>query len=532
MGFDFHLFGDDNLSEAFVDWLVDEQWVDINTHFVRLWEYYQNQMYKSGTVLGLDGRVNESGRNYIQGQESGLPSRITGVVYSGSVGAAAGRAVRDIKRKEVVIENDISWRINAMVDFLFGKQVDFVSKAPEARKRREIEKILRAVFEADAQAGFFQNMAVLGSVYGFVDCIVRPGEEFFIGSKGRGVGAADSKQTSGTSDSSFQKPGKSLGSILQSASHICLELIEAPRALPILDENDYRKINYYVQNFYQRQNSVNTKGGFLSRLFGGDGVGDKRRKVMVTEVIGPRFWQRYEDKELVWEGENILGMVPVVHVQNVAQPYYYEGISDVDQLIGLQDELNTRLSDRANRITFQSFKMYLAKGVEGFEDKPVSPGRMWCTDNIDASIEQFGGDSSAPSEDSHITEIREAMDKVSGVTPVVAGILKNKLGNLTSGVALKMTFMGMLARAARKQFTYGQGLRQICEMILHLLDVCDVYHTEAEDRKIEVLFPNPLPENTMEKLQEAQIKKDLGVPREQVLRELGYEMVSELDAAE
>ncbi len=532
MGFDFHSFGDGNLSEAFVDWLVDEQWVDINTHFVRLWEYYQNQMYEAGRAVGLDSEINESSRNYIQGQELGLPARITGVVHSGAVGAPLGRAVRDIKRKEVVIENDISWRINAMVDFLFGKTVDFVSKAPEARKRREIEKILRAVFEADAQAGFFQNMAVLGSVYGFVDCIVRPSEELLIGSKGRGLEAADPKQTLGTSDSSSQKPGKSMDSILQLASGICLELIEAPRALPILDENDYRKINYYVQNFYQQQNSVSTKGGFLSRLLGGKSIGEKRQKIMVTEVIGPKVWQRYEDKELVCEGNNILGVVPVVHVQNVAQPYYYEGMSDVDQLIGLQDELNTRLSDRANRITFQSFKMYLAKGVEGFEDKPVSPGRMWCTDNIDASIEQFGGDSSTPSEETHITEIREAMDKVSGVTPVVAGILKNKLGNLTSGVALKMTFMGMLARAGRKQYTYGQGLKQIGQMILHLLDVCDIYHTEAEDRKIEVLFPNPLPENTMEKLREAQIKKDLGVPREQVLRELGYETVREPDVAE
>ena len=138
----------------------------------------------------------------------------------------------------------------------------------------------------------------------------------------------------------------------------------------------------------------------------------------------------------------------------------YEGLSDVEQLIGLQDELNTRLSDRANRITFQAFKMYLAKGIEGFEDKPISPGRMWCTDNPDSSIEEFGGDGASPSEDMHIVEIREAMDKISGVTPVVAGVLKNKLGNLTSSVALKMTFMGMLAKTARKQFSYGQGIKQ------------------------------------------------------------------------
>jgi len=524
MGFDFRRFDDAGLSEAFVEWLVDDRWVDINTHFGRLWEYYQNQMYEVGTTVGVDGKINESSRNYVQGQEYGLPARITGVMHSAGSGIHGGRAVRDIGRKEIVIENDISWRVNAMVDFLFGKGVDFISKSPQARKRREIEKILKAVFEAEAQAGFLQNMAVLGAVYGFVDCIIRPGTELLL-QKHRPRGASEGPLSASFQNTSFK-------SILQLASRICLELIEASRALPILDENDYRKINYYVQNFYQPKNAVSKKGGFLSRLLGGKSAPDARDKVMVTEIIGPSVWQRYQDKELVAEGANLLGVLPVVHIQNIAQPYYYEGISDVEQLIGLQDELNTRLSDRANRITFQSFKMYLAKGIEGFEDRPVSPGRMWCTDNPDASIEQFGGDDSVPSEDAHITEIREAMDKVSGVTPVVAGILKNKLGNLTSGVALKMTFMGMLARTIRKQFTYGQGLKQIGQMILHTLDVCGVYHTQAEDREVEVLFPNPLPENMMEKLREAQIKKELGVPQEQLLRELGYQIAEESNGEE
>jgi len=186
------------------------------------------------------------------------------------------------------------------------------------------------------------------------------------------------------------------------------------------------------------------------------------------------------------------------------------------------DELNTRLSDRANRITFQSFKMYLAKGIEGFEDRPVSPGRMWMTDNIDASIDEFGGDINTPSEDLHIGEIREAMDKASGVTPVVAGILKSKLGNLTSAVALKMTLMGMLAKTERKKYTYGEGLKKIGQMVLHIVDKAGIYHTEPADRILDVIFPTPLPENMMEKLREAQIKKELGVSQEQVLKELGY----------
>jgi hypothetical protein len=217
----------------------------------------------------------------------------------------------------------------------------------------------------------------------------------------------------------------------------------------------------------------------------------------------------------------------VVHIQNIAQPYYYEGLSDVEPLIPLQDELNTRLSDRANRITFQTFKMYLGKGIEGFEDRPISPGRMWYTDNPDAAIEEFGGDAATPSEDMHIAEIREAMDKASGVTPVVAGVLKNKLGNLTSAVALRLTFMGMLSKTGRKKFTYSEGLKKIAQMVLDILDKANIYKIGRADREIDIIFPSPLPENMMEKLKEAQIKKELGVPTEQLLRELGYEAVKE-----
>jgi len=158
----------------------------------------------------------------------------------------------------------------------------------------------------------------------------------------------------------------------------------------------------------------------------------------------------------------------------------------------LQDELNTRLSDRASRLTMQAFKMYLAKGLDSFADKTVAPGQIWFTSNPDARIEAFGGDGACPSENLHIAEVREAIDKISGVTPVVAGVLKNKLGNLTSGVALKMTFMGMLTKTARKQLTYGQGLKTIAQMALTILDKAGVYATQPQEREVEVVFANPL----------------------------------------
>jgi hypothetical protein len=505
MSFTLDIFGDSRLDGDYLEWLVDEQSTVIDRHFSRLWDYYTNSMVEVVAGHAADRKVSESGRCYVQTQEYGLPARITGLVHSPQAGLFSSQPVRDIQRKEVVIENDIGWRVNAAADFLFGRPISLISKAPDGQKRNEIEAVIKAVFAANGGLGFFQDMAVLGSVYGFVDCYLRPS-----------VGLAQHAY------SPLQQP--SFVTVLHLAQAIDLELIEAPRALPVLDEDDYRVIRYYVQHFHQKKNSLTRKNSFLSRILGAGGrSSDTRQVVAVTEITSPEYWQRYEDKELVAEGQVAWGFLPVVHIQNIAQPYYYEGVSDVEALIPLQDELNTRLSDRASRITFQSFKMYLGKGIEGFENKPVAPGRMWCTDNPDASIEEFGGDAAAPSEDQHIAEIREAMDKTSGVTPVVAGVLKDKLGNLTSAVALRLTFMGMLSKNERKRHTYSEGLKKICRMVLSILDTANVYKTSEIEREVDVIFPSPLPENMMEKLQEAQIKRELGVPAEQVLRELGYE---------
>jgi len=505
MGFDLHIFKDPQLEANYVEWLVDEQSVDTQAHFAKLWEYYTNRMIDINGSGASNRKVNESGRCYVQAQEYGLPPRITGFTHSANTGIFGARPVKDVQRKEVAIENDIAWRINAATDFLFGKPISFVSRSLDSQKRAEIESILKAVFEANGAIGFFQDMAVLGSIYGFVDCLVRPGGEIL-------EQIISSSQT------------LSLKNVLQLAQTIGLELIEAPRALPVLEESDYKKIRYYIQHFYQKKNAVNRKSPFLARLLlQSKQSSDSRQTIAITEIISATAWQRYENKQLVEESELPWGFLPVVHIQNIAQPYYYEGLSDVEPLIPLQDELNTRLSDRASRVTFQSFKMYLGKGIEGFEDRPISPGRMWYTDNSEATIEEFGGDAATPSEDIHIAEIREAMDKTSGVTPLVAGVLKNKLGNLTSAVALRLTLMGMLSKTERKRFTYGEGLKKICKMVLDIFDKADIYKTSGADREIDIIFPSPLPENMMEKLKEAEIKKELGVPIEQVLRELGYE---------
>jgi hypothetical protein len=167
--------------------------------------------------------------------------------------------------------------------------------------------------------------------------------------------------------------------------------------------------------------------------------------------------------------------------------------------------------------------MYLGKGIDDFLERPVGPGQMWATQNLDASIEDFGSDSGSPSEDAHIDQVRQAMDKVSGVTPVAAGLIRDNIGNLTSATALRVLLSGLLAKNARKQLTYAAGLQRITELALHWLNIVGVLPTAPEDRRIELHWPNPLPIDEGEKLRNAQIKAQLGVPTERLLVELGYD---------
>jgi hypothetical protein len=319
-------------------------------------------------------------------------------------------------------------------------------------------------------------------------------------------------------------------------SSLSIETVEAPRAIPLLSRNDYRLIDAYVLHWRQPTHEV-VREGWLSRLTrtiaqpthaGGWGSRGERALITATMIISADRIQRYEDGSLVSETINRLGRIPVVHIQNLPQPLRYEGLSDVEPLIPLQDELNIRLSDRANRVTMQSFRMWLAKGLDGFIDRPVGPGQMWMTDNPDASIESFGGDADSPSERQHLEDLREAMDRASGVTPAAAGHIKARVGNLTSENALRISLMGTIAKIKRKRITYGAGIRKLCELVLHALDVRGLYRTEPDERGVNITWTDPIPADETRRIQDALDKAQLGVPLDVLRAELGYETNSQI----
>lgn len=425
-----------------------------------LWACYRNP----STLGGFGGGGGGGGRRLRQALEAGLPRRVRNADAHGNP-------------REIVIENDIAWRIHTMVDFVAGKPMAIQSLAAVDSVRRQVDGFLTEVFEHSGGMAMVQDAALLAHVFGHVDFIVR-------------------------ADIAAMRARGSVGATLMDVADLVrVEPIDPRRGVAMLDEGDYRAIRGYVIHAgSRREGGSEPVGGRPSWVMERLGEAISRRRASrsgheYVEVVTAEASVLRVDGRATRRASNAWagGRVPIVHVQNVAQPFAYAGLSDVEPLLPLVDELNTRLSDRANRVALQSFKMYLAKGIDGFEKAPIAPGMVWSTNNPDASIQGFGGDAEAPSEAAHITEIREALDKVSGVPPLASGVVRAKLGNLTSATALRITLMGLIARTQRKRLLLGRGIGEICGLALAAAEHAGVVGLSAADRRVRVEWPDPVP---------------------------------------
>lgn len=507
----------------------------------RLWAYYRNPL----RVLPTRAE-DTSDRPYRQAQEWGLPSRVTGCVSGAGVFDTSD--AEGIARKEVVIENDIGWRIDTMIDFLFGRAIVINSTAADPKTRQQIESLLKHVIASNGGLVFLQQIALLGAVYGSVDVLVKYAprdhhptpavvcsNEPAADSDSTIQPHAESVSVEQASDSAPHLPSAatadesphpgassaSTGALERLARTVRFEIVEPARALPLLNTRDCRCACAFASVYQvERTLAPQSRGHWLARWLAKQPVDPQR--MTIIELITPTRWQRIEDDVIVSEGINSLGRLPLVHIQNTPDPLSYCGASDVEPLIPIQDELNTRLSDRAHRVAMTSLRMYLGKGIENFTDLPIAPGRMWSTDNVDANVIELGGDGHSPSEQAHIDDIREAMDKLSGISPIAAGAIKGRIGRLSSAAALRVTMMALLSRTERKRTVYAVAIAQLCELALAWLDQAGEFTTDPADRGVTIHWSNPIPVNEIERLEEARAKQAVGVPTAAVLRELGY----------
>jgi len=99
--------------------------------------YYRNTTTELATLLPCGMATQFATRPFRQFQEIGLPTRITGFRCA-SDGSASAVSNLEAGRKEVVIENDIAWRIDTLVDFAAGRAPGITSTARDPALRGKL----------------------------------------------------------------------------------------------------------------------------------------------------------------------------------------------------------------------------------------------------------------------------------------------------------------------------------------------------------------------------------------------------------
>jgi Phage portal protein, SPP1 Gp6-like len=225
---------------------------------------------------------------------------------------------------------------------------------------------------------------------------------------------------------------------------------------------------------------------------------------------------------------NPYGQVPVFHWPN--KRINQHGISELLDIIPLQDALNKAGSDLLVAMEFSSYKQRWVTGIDtsGVEsgDPPFRSGAdtIFATENADARFGQF--ESSELSQFLAVQEsLRSEIARVSG-TPLHYLFITR--GDFPSGEAMKSAEARFTRKIMNCQTSFGNVWEDALAFALRIEGESD---TIASD--VTALWETASPRSERELLEVLVLKKSLGVSEDQLLREMGYpsDKVDELLAA-
>lgn len=281
----------------------------------------------------------------------------------------------------------------------------------------------------------------------------------------------------------------------------------AAKVWPVADEK-YRATIYLPDMVYRYETTNSVKNGR-------------------PDKVG--LFTPYQDEDTP-EGElvNRWGQVPMFHLANNAAPGRY-GRSELADVIPLQDALNKTMADMLVAMEFVSLPQRYATGVEVETDPitgqpdptkapKVTPGAVWTVPDMGAAMGQF-----EPGDLRQFLEVAEAfrveVARVSGVPQHLLSLT----GEPPAGIALRVAEGRLVAKAEDRADSFGATLVDAIALALRMgAGTPDPAGQSDQQAQLEAVWEPAGTRDELYEVQVAQAKVDVGVSRDQALRELGY----------
>jgi hypothetical protein len=266
-----------------------------------------------------------------------------------------------------------------------------------------------------------------------------------------------------------------------------------------------------------------------------------------VEIITDDFIEEYVNDQLIDRRPNPLGFIPVVHIANkpvLASPW---GLSDIQDIIPLNRTYNETATDILDIINYHTAPVTIITGAKA-SNLEMGANKVWSLQQKDARVENLAGGFEG------LGPALEFLDRIKTWMHELTGVPETSLGqeqaiSNTSGVALAIQYFPTMLRYHLKKVQYGIGFKKINEMVLRTLFVFEpdsVYFNpdtsglmkdgqvpfldpaDPQVYQCDIKWPEPLPTDTLVKLNEIQAKLMLELESKKgALGELGEQFPDE-----
>ena len=288
--------------------------------------------------------------------------------------------------------------------------------------------------------------------------------------------------------------------------------------------------------------------------FWGTSLEGTRQVFTYTEILTDDIIEEYINDELIDSRPNPLGMIPVVHIPNIAVSGSPWGLADAHDIITLNRTYNEISTDVADIVNYHAAPVTVITGAKS-SDLQKGAKKVWGGLPKDANVFNLeGGGNGLQGAMQFLEMLKRSMHELMNIPETALGQVQ-PISN-TSGVALSIQFQPLMNRWSQKTAQYGKGLERINELILLNLAVKEpqtfqwnpdldpplqegqLPQLDPNDPLTYVTyahFPQPLPLDKLVLLNELQQKMSMGLESKiGALRALGeefpYEKLEEIRA--
>ena len=185
------------------------------------------------------------------------------------------------------------------------------------------------------------------------------------------------------------------------------------------------------------------------------GVTKKSRTVLYRQVWTEERVQIYIGDELQVDVPNKYGVIPFVHFKNFVLAGRNFGISDLEDIIPINMEINLKSSDVSEIIDYHSAPVTVVFGAR-IGQLERGANKVWGGLPKDARIENLRLEGDLTAAQNYIQSLKVAMHEVGSIPEGALGA--NQPISNTSGVALEIKLMPLMERIRLKQVLTKEAL--------------------------------------------------------------------------